>query len=375
MSFSLHQKMWLVFTLMILVSSTARANMAMPFHGENLWGEPFTNASVDIIHEDMLIELDDSFNYANYTINYTIEVNEDSLNVPLLFYAFDFLDSFQVWVNDTEVGLMDVPTNYFDMDGTSFENFKYLFQTSDVYDDNRIILEESQQRDWHILLEDLKFFDTNLGAGKHTIKVVYRAAAWMDEGGVINAYSFRYVLSPATLWKSFGQLDITIDASANVYPLTTNLGQPNSGSLDEIATWTFDSIPVPVLEIYYKPELNTVARALLWISPFGLALIPSLFLVCFFLLKAYRYRLGNRISLANPWVYLGALILPGIFLLLWIMGYPFIRLVIGEEASRVYGYMSIMFMVLYPPIAIVFMLVTGAADLVLRRYLRKREVG
>ncbi|MBU3744117.1 MAG: hypothetical protein FGM61_06145, partial [Sediminibacterium sp.] len=77
-------------------------------------------------------------------------------------------------------------------------------------------------------------------------------------------------------WKSFGSLEITLDASDFSHALATNLGQQTKGKLDSISVWNFSKLPSDYFEIIYKPEISGFAKIMITISPIGLTLIFAL---------------------------------------------------------------------------------------------------
>jgi hypothetical protein len=73
---------------------------------------------------------------------------------------------------------------------------------------------------------DLKYFDTDISKGVHKVSVEYVDNVWSDNSDWIKKYSFRYSLTPAKFWKSFGNLNITVEQDGTIKELSTNIGRP-----------------------------------------------------------------------------------------------------------------------------------------------------
>ena len=101
----------------------------------------------------------------------------------------------------------------------------------------------------------MKYFQPELSQGTHRIRVEYTAYPWRNCLDWIPKYNFRYSLSPAKKWNSFGTLDITVEQAGKIKDYSSNLGKPQEGGIKKINTWHFDSLPQDeFMELTYKPE-------------------------------------------------------------------------------------------------------------------------
>jgi len=337
----------LLFILFTLTHIQTQANMANPVFKGTLGSRPFVNQYVDIIHEDLLIKIDDSFEFAQFNVKYHINSLETGVQIPFLFYASEFLDSFMVKIDGQEILIQEIPRAFKIPEGTKFKDFSYFFEKRDHAEFIDVLMEDSPSSGFHINLHHMIYFETDISKGEHMIEVAYRATKWVDGWDRINEYSFRYALSPAKYWKSFGTLDLTLDAIGFSQPLNTNLGPPSRGRVDSIANWHFNKLPTEILQISYSPALNSKAQTLLKIGASGLAYITGFILMIIHVGMVFWFRKRNikrKYSLA---VIIGSIIIPLIFVISWMNYYDLIDHVIGEHASRSNGY-TFFVILLYP---------------------------
>ncbi|TNE48608.1 MAG: hypothetical protein EP344_18670 [Bacteroidetes bacterium] len=334
------------------------ANMASPVEEGTWTASPFINTHADIMREHIRIIPDAAFKTARFEVEYHIRVEQRGRQIPLLFYAPGLREDFSVWVDGIPISLDQVPPHYNELEGRPFAGFEYLYGEKSG---GGVDLDMSENEQINFELSELKFFEADLPAGAHVIRVVYNAERWTDHSGWVKAYSFRYALSPAQYWRSFGTLEITLDATQTQYPLATNLGTPDSGNLQTEATWFFDSLPVPMLEIRYQPEINGLARTLLAVSPEGWTLMLAVLLVVLHIFAMKRYRQHhpeNRFS----WVMItGSILVPLLVLLGYTYTYELIDTIIGPEASRYHGY-TILVLFLYPVVLPAYFIAVKIVD-------------
>ena len=224
-----------------------------------------------------------------------------------------------------------------------------------------VLIKDSENSGFYIGLNDMIYFETDISKGEHTIEVSYRATKWIDGWDWINEYSFRYALSPAKYWKSFGSLDVTLDAVQCNKNLTSNIGLPNSGKVDSIATWHFEGLPVEILQIIYAAPITKQAEILMNIGPRLLGIITGLVLaiIHFGLVIWYRKnRRGNKYSIV---VILGSILIPLIFLISWMNYYDLIDHIIGNQASGRHGYIFFI-LFLYPIILPIYWTASSLID-------------
>lgn len=363
---------FLLTILITFITLTSWANMASPILEGTWTATPFINQYVDITKEKILIIPDDQFETAQFKIEYHIKANKSGNQIPLLFYASEFRENFRIWVDDIEIELTQVPDSYKKLEGTPFNDFGYLFETNEWSEAKHVRIDVSSSSGINVSIDNLKFFEIDLTEGTHIIRVEYIAEAWIDHSNWVKEYSFRYALSPAKYWKSFGDLEITLYASSFDKALTSNLGVPATGDLQSKCFWTFSSIPTEVLQISFKPTISSTANTLIRISPTGLTLLLALILTVLHFISIQLYRKTNPDKQFSWIMIAGSIIVPFLILLGYIYTFNLIDAVIGQEASKDHGY-TILFMVLYPILLPIYWSIMWLIDRILTRK-RKKSV-
>jgi hypothetical protein len=330
-------------------------NMAEPVERTSLFGRPFTAQQVDITHEEIRVKLDESFQTARFEITYFLQANREGIRIPLLFYAIALRDGFEVALDGKPLQTKEIPPEYSFADSASFREFFYLFHPdSSQYEENRAYLLDGWGTGYFGSVNDLVYFEADISKGKHEVTVNYTADPWIDSWDWMNEYSFHYALAPAKHWKSFGTLEIILDATAFPDSISTNLGPPLLGRLDSVARWQFDAIPEDVLEVHYQQEMPKTAIFLIRLGPRNLAFIAGAILLILHLWVIRAYRRRNP-SVRYSWVViLGGILLPFLFLWIWMMAYPFIDWFIGEHAAAMHEYIFFI-LFLYPVIMPVYL--------------------
>lgn len=363
-------QLFLIF-LFVFSPLLAQANMASPIQEGSWLGTPFVNEQMDIIKEELFIRPAADFKSAEFVVKYHINTQVSGAQIPLLFFAADYQSDFQVWLDGSRVELQQVPSNYEALAGSAFSDFAYLFEDNE--DNLSIELKDSLDVFFYLRLEDLKFFEMDLEAGTHLIEVHYTADEWLDYNDWVKKYSFRYVLSPAKYWKSFGKLEITLDASQVPQSLSTNLGPPTIGDLKTEAKWSFDDLPVEVIHVRMEPPMPRLAQILLAITPFGMTLFLAIPLVLLHYFAVRKHRL-RRPDLRFSWVLnIGSMVVPLLVLLFYVYCYTLIDLAIGTHASKYHGY-KVFMIFMYPFVFPVYWLLLWLVERGIRKY-RHRTLG
>jgi len=344
------------------------ANMAEPVDRGTLSSEPFIGKFVDVLHENIFVKIDDKFGYAEYVIEYHINSSKDGQQIPMLFYASEYLSGFEVFLDGEKIELQKIPANFAPSENAEFNDFSYFFDDNRSYGVSSVFLEYDEDRGFNISLDNMLYFETDITEGEHVIRVKYKATPWRDSHNWVNQYSFRYALSPIEYWKSFGTLDLTIDATGFDKNITLNVGEPNSGSLDGIAKWQFTELPADIFIINYTPQISGTAQFLISISPFGIALIIGLLLMVVHLKFTITYRKKNKTAKFSWVVIVGSLLVPLIFVAIWVLSFTFIDNLIGPQASGNHGYLTFFVSSLYPMITPFYFLFIWLLD----RRIKKR---
>lgn len=350
------------FFVSLLFSQFCFANMASPIRPGTYSSSAFGSRNIDILSESIHLKIDKAFNTAKYSVIYRIFTDSSGKAIPLLFHAKDYSGDFKVWIDDIEINLLEIPEELRNTNNSSFSGFSNSFSQStnpEMQPTVTIYWEKGSGRVFPI--KDLKYFESNLTKGEHTIRVEYTANVWTDVSGWIKQYKFQYSLSPAKHWKSFGNLQIVVDASELNAPLTSNLGKPAIGSLNAIATYNFTSLPADFFEISYSPEISSNAKNLLDLGPFGITLIATSILALFHLFLLFRNRKRNPEKKHSRVLTIGSILISLFFVIFYIKSFDIIDNAIGASAGRHHGY-NFMVIVIFPIVLLFYWLLMKIAD-------------
>lgn len=348
--------------ILILIGRLCFANMASPIWEGTFSSSALSSRNIDILKEKINLKVDKDFRTVFYQIEYFIRTDTNGRQIPLLFHAQDYKGDFKIWVDNQEVKLLDIPSEYKTTTNSPFENFSNNFrQPSREGESETVVIYWQENSGFVYNLSELKYFETDLTKGEHLIRVEYTASVWTDISDWVKEYSFRYSLSPAKNWKSFGSLEITLDASDFNSSLTTNLGKQTKGQLDSISVWNFSKLPSDYLEIIYKPEINAFAKTMIAISPFGLTLIFALLIAILHIISINKYRKSEPTKKYSWVVIVGSITLPFFILISYMVSFGIIDGVIGDEAGNYHGY-TFLVIILYPLFLPVYWTIMWLAD-------------
>lgn len=314
------------------------ANMASPIQEGSRVGAPFLHENVEILREQILVRPDADFWMAEYQIRYEIRVLESGTQIPMLFVAAEYRDSFRVRFAGQEVPVQPLPQAYWNEPDRSLSGFLDLPRDSSSYGDNLVEIQWSDNYGGTYRMDELLYFELDMPVGEHVIEVSYRALAWEDNLDWVAVKSFPYLLSPARYWRSFGELEIIVDARDCPLPLQTNLGPPDEGSLDNRAAWYYEDLPADRFELIYHPEPNATARTLIAIGPTGLARIAAIIFVGLHLLLLWQYRRRDPRHPFPVVLWLGMIFFPIFVIGAYVSGFGLIKSSLGADASNQFGY-------------------------------------
>jgi len=362
-----------VFTVFLIIcgSISATAMMPMLLREGTFWSTPFMSKYADLLHERVFITLDEAFNDAQFTIEYRIRVNQNGVQIPMLFYHSDNDSTLEVSVDNKTVFLHRVYADYDKTDSAKLSGFDY-FQGLDV--NNKDLIEKTDSVEFFVISDFLYYFKENLAQGEHIVKVKCTAHQRMDGHSLVRQRSFRYFLVPAKFRNLHDGLEINLDASRVKGAIATNLGTPVRGDLNGVAVWSFSSLPQEMIEILYVPQISLVARALVMITPWGLAVICALLLIVLHVFAIWRFR-RTYFKRRYSWVMIvGGILVPGLAGLCLVLSYYLTNAAIGEEAGEnspfVVAFISALF---YPYILVVYWPAMWVIDRIITVRLRARH--
>lgn len=328
-----------IFILFLFSFNVCVANMASPLQNGTFSGSAFSSKDIDIKGEKIWVKVAKDYESAHFIIEYRIYTPVSGKQIPLLFLAKDFKDNFEVWMDGKPVTVSDIPDTYQQINQSPFYNFQKAFQVrGDSMAGESTAISWNKDETYLYNLQDLKFFETDLSKGEHVILVKYNANVWKDRSDWLLKRSFRYSLSPAQYWKSFGTLHIEVEHPEPYDHFTTNLGNPEGNTIGPVNKWTFDRLPDSYFELTYQGKLSNFAAFLIKVQPIGITLIIAGFLLLLHLSLLYRFRKGNNKTKRGFILSGGNFLIPVAIIFIYIFSYGWIDAAIGKEASERHGY-------------------------------------
>ena len=355
--------------LFLFIAKVCFANMASPIVQGSKNASAFSSKDVTILHENIVVHINQDFKTAKFTIEYSIKSDVVGGQIPLLFLAKEYKNGFTVWLDGKPIVIQNIPQQYYKTENSPFANFTNSF--NEIIDKNKYISIYWQRNTTELYnLDDLTYFEANLSKGEHKIKVEYLADVWVDNSNWVKEYRFLYSLAPAQYWKSFGGLTITVYQEGELKPITTNLGNPAEGKIGAISTWKFNELPDDLIEIMYKTEINQSAQILIAIEPFGVMMYVGLLFFLIHIGLVFWYRKINTAKKFSWVVLVGSLLVPYLMLHSYFLSYNLIDKLIGIEASKRHGYY---FLILfwYPVMFVIYLIILWVIDLIIRKKLTK----
>lgn len=343
--------------------------MASPLRQGSIYANAFTSKEVSILQEQIDVRVFKGFKSAHFNILYRIKTDIEGGQIPLLFLAKDYQGEFKVWVDDQLVQIQEIPNYILKPRGSQFDKFENSLAYTES--GNKYVKINWTENSYNLYrLDDLKYFETYLKKGEHKIRVSYTANVWVYNAEWLKEYSFRYSLAPASYWKSFGGLSITIFNESGLDSVTTNLGIPIEGKFGNISNWKFNQLPVDIFEIKYHPTIGKLASTLIAIDPFVIMIICGIFLFTFHLWLSILYRKRNLHKRISWVVMLGSLLFPFLILSTYIASYLIIENLLGEHASTRMGYYYLI-LGFYPLLVLIYLLVMWMIDWQTKKYFLK----
>lgn len=332
--------------------------MAAPWIDGTSSTDIYISKNIDILKEYLTVTLSDYYQ-AEFDVRYIIKSENMQMQVPFVFDTYagnykygrgrDNHVNFKVCLDDREIEVQDIP---------------YIYRSDTIREQWTARL----RNNFDLNLDDLssfKYFELDLTEGEHVIRVRYIADATVDLWDNVRKYTFVYNLKPAKLWKSFGGLELTIDASSVVDgEISVDLAEGKFA--DGIYKCYFDNLPQDEFMITCRPEISGVANFFINIGAGGLAIFITLCLVALHIWMMWRYRKGNP-KKRFSWVAIaGGLLIPFIFCFLLVYLNYFIDWVIGDHASARHGYIFLYFFI-YPVFLVIYLIPVFIIDRFFKR--------
>jgi hypothetical protein len=327
----------LIALVLCLLVGQAAANMASPeIHGSK-GAAPLVSRQLDVLSEILHIrafgKLDSAAVHASYRISVPPGVRGP---LPLLFVAMDIHDAMRILYDGRPIAL----------EASTPADFSSHLNPEKGRKDEVVLNFWGGNGGWVYRMKDLQAFTLEVSPGEHTVDVYYTASPWIDRGHWIRETSIRYSLSPARHWKSFGPLEVIVEVPEAEGLFRSSLKAPTEGSLPGRAVWRFTEIPADVINVSFTPKVGPLARTLMGLSPFGLALAVGAVLLLLHIRWMHRFRANGHRGRSMPLI-IGVLLAPLGFLITFLFSYDLIDMAIGPDAGRFHGY-TIFYLGLYP---------------------------
>lgn len=348
----------------IFISTFSFANMASPYRPGTVVSNPFTSKNVDILHENIRIKISKDFITAHFGIEYTINTETAGEQIPLLFYAMGLAENFKVFLDGKEIIVRELRQRMFEDADSGMAKFATAYRMPKENDG--VLMKVSWDKNFSEFyrLSDLRYFETNLAKGEHKINIEYDAHPWSDRSEWIKKTGFSYSLAPAKYWRSFGSLDIVIDATDVKEELITNLGGKIASG--NITTFKFITLPADEFVISRTPKISDTAKFLLELGPHNLSIIFASFLFLLNLFFLFNYRKKNQAKKRNPFVLFGSIVSVILIYIFFLNSFSMIDNALGKEASKYHGYVFLE-IIYYPVIFLVFLFIFWMADKFFKR--------
>lgn len=333
--------------IFLLTVGMCFANMASPLREGTLTGSAFSSLDIDILKENINLIVNEDFQTGKFFIDYHIRSDSDGIQIPLLFIAKDYKSDFKVWVDGRETKLLDIPSDYTSWTKPLSDNIDKFSDSFNKSDNERgsetVTIYWNKSSGIVYDLNDLKYFETDLSKGEHLIRVEYTADAWVDRSGWVKEYSFRYSLSPAKNWRSFTNLEISINSSLVNSQVTSSLGDPAIGKISSIAEWNFSKLPADFFTVNYTPKIKGYAKSLIDIGPENLTLIFGILVTFILIFFIYNFRKRNPSKKISWIVITGSIFIPFLIILFYMFSFDIIDNAIGPESGNYHGYTFLAF--------------------------------
>lgn len=234
--------------LLCLTSVNVFANMASPIFEGTKSANVITSNKVEVLNESIFIRSDKQFLTADFKVVYRIR-SEHSGSLPLVFVALDYLGDFTVKLDGKVLTFVRL---------TDTSNLLKKLNVNDTLMDKegQVHVRMFQSHEEVFSLRDLLYFEPYIGIGEHEIEVNYQAKHWENMGGEIVQSEFRYSLTPAKYWKSFGHLSVVYDNSEFNQPVIWNLDGQKTSMQQKVLKSEFNQLPAEFIVVTYVPVLK-----------------------------------------------------------------------------------------------------------------------
>jgi hypothetical protein len=317
---------------LVLFTSYCFANMAQPYDGNSSRHSIlFSSKELDVVREFIKIKIFNSYvdiYTAHYFITYEINSPRD-FSLPLLFVGDGLANSPITYVNGK---LVKNTTFKNKIDPNLMAQYPFLETSESEF----VTIKYDKDSPYSVAKEGLVYFESPIKKGKNTITIEYDGNMESNNYGFIRKHDLEYALFPSRFWKSFGPIQIDMELPKEFEIDESSIGEPIS-EIENNKRFILKSIPAEDLKIKISPRISFLSRALITVSPLGIAIISTLLLMYFHfvLLKRKTKKPKTRFN----WVLiLGIFTIPILFYTIFLSSYGLIDLTLGENSLNRHGY-------------------------------------
>ncbi|MFZ4399202.1 MAG: hypothetical protein ACOYO1_04135 [Bacteroidales bacterium] len=298
-------------------------------------------------HETILIKLkkNEGVYYANYKIKYII-YSDANQTIPLVFLGIGLSTKKEIRIND--ISTKTIKLN---------ENESFLKKINNSFE-----VKFSKDNSLAANIEDLIYFEAKLNKGENTIYIEYDGNLEYNRYGFIKNFKLKYSLYPSRFWKSFGNIELTVDLGDNLNLITTNLNNPIIEK--NIVKCNIIHINQDDIEITFTNKITSFSKILLFLQPFGIALILLIIMsfVNFSLIRNRRIKFNTKYNIYLP---LGITITPIVFYVVYFLSFKLIDYSLGLENSQ-HGYVFLI-IITYPILLLIYGLLFLRIDKIFKK--------
>ncbi|MGY0037832.1 hypothetical protein [Pedobacter sp. NJ-S-72] len=332
--------------------------MAQPYRAGSSLSNLFSSKSIDVLNEHIGIKIINDHGYtARYQIRYELNT-ERAMSLPLLFIALGLYDNPVVKVNGETIKVSGLKNN------TAEELKAYGFIKPSQSDSVNLDVYYEKDVSKPVRIENLVYFNGNLKKGYNVITVEYVGSLGNSRYGFISDFDLEYSLFPSKYWKSFGPIKIDLETLPDFTFKSASIGNPVLVK-ENSYSWTLNQLPAEDLKIILSPGISNVSKVLLFIEPFGLAIIAWVIFTYLHFVAIRKHR-QTAASGYNWKLAIGTFLVPVLYYVVYFSSYPLIDWTIGSGRQSNHGYIFLVIFTL-PIFWLFYGLVMWGADLYFKK--------
>lgn len=312
------------------------------------------NKNIDLLAGSMTVTFGKDFEDATVETRYHIRANESGRMIPILFTDDLIYGGQEAMLDGVPMELVFGDSDYYEKEVA--KNFRFnlaedmeLWGYYSEYDDGGIT------KHFRYLPT---YFEAEFEEGLEyiiTVKIFPKPHIFYNR--VINDQYYKLSFRPSEKWNSTKDFIVKIDASEFLSTHKEEIIKVENDVLtssDPVKSWSLSSLASGSTEVSFTPFVPKNKVWLTNLNPVWPASVITLLLIVLnrWLVKTFRRR--NNTVRFNIWVWLGALVIPMIFLILILDYQDIVRPLVSEFANKTGALYVVFFMVMYPILVIAY---------------------